>query len=106
MQNFLNKVSKTATEAASKAGNKASELVEIGKLKGRISSKKQNMDIAKKEIGEYCYDLFGDGKIEDEKIYELCEKIKAYSEEIAELEEQIQEAKEQYKAKTEDNPTV
>lgn len=106
MQNFLNKVSKTATEAASKAGNKASELVEIGKLKGRISSKKQNMDIAKKEIGEYCYDLFGDGKIEDEKISELCEKIKAYSEEIAELEEQIQEAKEQYKAKTEDNPTV
>ena len=48
MQNFLNKVGKTATEAASRAGNKAGELVEIGKLKGKISSKKQNIDIAKK----------------------------------------------------------
>lgn len=106
MQNFLNKVGKTATEAASRAGNKAGELVEIGKLKGKISSKKQNIDIAKKEIGQYCFDLFGDGKIEDDKILELCGRIKMYGEEIEELEEQIRVAKEQYKAKTENNPTV
>ena len=106
MQNFLNKVGKTATEAASRAGNKAGELVEIGKLKGKISSKKQNIDIAKKEIGQYCFDLFGDGKIEDYKILELCGRIKMYGEEIEELEEQIRAAKEQYKAKTENNPTV
>lgn len=40
MQNFFNKIGKTASEAASKAGSKASELMEIGKLKGKITTKK------------------------------------------------------------------
>ena len=57
MQDFLSKIGKTATTAASKAGNKAGEIVEVGKLKGKISSKKQDISLTKKEIGEYCYRL-------------------------------------------------
>ena len=107
MQDFLNKVGKTATAAANKAGNKAGELIEVGKLKGKISSQKQDIAVTKKEIGDYCYNLFKDDKIEDEKIKELCEKIKSYNDEIDDLEAQILKAKEDYKAKTgEDYPTV
>lgn len=106
MQDFLSKIGKTATAAASKAGNKAGEIVEVGKLKGKISSKKQDIGLAKKEIGEYCYRLFGDDKLEDSIIVELCEKIKGYDEEIAELERQIQVAKNDYKSKNEDDPTL
>ena len=106
MQDFLSKLGKTATAAASKAGSKAGEIVEVGKLKGKISSKKQDISLAKKEIGDYCYQLFGDDKLEDSIIAELCEKIKNYDEEIAELERQIQIAKNDYQAKSEDDPTL
>lgn len=47
MQNFFNKVGKTASEAAAKAGSKASELMEIGKLKGKISAKKRRSNLWK-----------------------------------------------------------
>lgn len=100
MQSFLNKVGKTASEAASKAGSKAGELVEIGKLKSKISSQKQNIGIAKKEIVAYCYELYKDGKIKDEKIEELCRKIEECSAEIEELEKKIEKVKDDYKAKT------
>ena len=63
MQNFFNKISKTASEAASKAGSKASELMEIGKLKGKITTKKQYIGNTKKDIGAYCYELFEAGDI-------------------------------------------
>ena len=58
MQSFLNKIGKTAGAAANKAGSKANELLEIGKLKGKISTEKQNIKAAKAAIGDYCYDLF------------------------------------------------
>lgn len=96
MQNFLNKVGKTATDVAGKAGNKASELIEVGKLKSKISAKKQEATSAKKEIGNYCYGLFEQGGIDDSVILELCEKIKSCKEEIADLEQQIQDTKDSY----------
>ena len=40
MQNFFNKISKTASEAASKAGSKASELMEIGQAEGQDHNEK------------------------------------------------------------------
>lgn len=106
MQSFLNKVGKTATDVASKAGNKASEMIEIGKLKSKISSKKQDSGIAKKEIGNYCYELFEQGRIDDEFIIARCEKIRANNDDIADLEKQIQIAKDEYNIKDEDVPTA
>ncbi len=96
MQNFLNKVGKTATDVAGKAGNKASELIEVGKLKSKISAKKQEAASAKKEIGNYCYGLFEQGGIDDSVILDLCKKIKSCKEEIADLEQQIQDTKDSY----------
>ena len=105
MQEFLSKLGKTASTAASRAGNKAGEIIEIGKLKSRVSAKQQDIGTAKKEIGAYCYQLFKDGKIEDPAIKEFCEKIAACIDEIDELEKQIQDTKEDYRSKNQD-PTL
>ena len=103
MQEFFSKLGKTASTAASRAGNKAGEIIEIGKLKS--SAKQQDIGTAKKEIGAYCYQLFKDGKIEDPAIKEFCEKIAACIDEIDELEKQIQDTKEDYRSKNQD-PTL
>ncbi len=106
MQNFFNKVGKTASEAASKAGSKASEMMEVGKLKGKISAKKQNISSTKKDIGTYCYELFEAGDIEDSRIKELCEQIKTYSEEIESLEVEIETVKAEYRIKNNDGDSA
>ena len=102
MQDFLSKVGKIASEAADKAGSKAGELVEIGKLKGRISSKKNEIDSAKNDIGEYCLGLFREGRIDDERIEALCRDIEERVAEIKDLKLQIEKVKEEYKAKNGD----
>ncbi len=99
MAGFLDKIGKAASEAANMAGNKAGELIEVGKLKNRISSQKQEAGLAMKEIGEYYYSLYLDGQVEDEKVVGLCDRIKACNEEIANLEKQIQLARDEYDAK-------
>ena len=40
---ILDKVSRTAAAAAGKAGNKAGELLEVGKLKAQIAAQKQEI---------------------------------------------------------------
>ena len=107
MRNFLNKVGKTASDTAAKAGSKASELMEIGRLKGKISSKKQNITSTQKDIGAYCYELFEAGDIEDSRIEELCEQIKAYADEIEALEAEIETVKADYNIKNnEEDPAA
>ena len=97
MQNFLNKVGKTAGAAVNKAGNKANELIEVSKLKAKISTEKQDIETLKQDIGDYCYYLFKDGKIEDETIAGHCERIKICEAMIAELEKQIDDVREEYR---------
>lgn len=101
MQNFLNKAGKSAIKMTNLAGSKATELVEVGKLKSKLNDVNQAKTLAKKDIGDYCYHLYQDGKITDENIIELCKKIDAAIEHAAEIEMQIQQAKDEYNAKTE-----
>lgn len=100
MAGFLDKIGKAASEAANMAGNKAGELIEVGKLKNKISSEKQEIGLSMKEIGEYCYGLYEAGHISDPKIAVLCERIKESNAQIAEYEKQIQLAKDEYDAKS------
>lgn len=93
MQSFLNKIGKTAGVAANKAGSKANELLELGKLKGKIGAEKQNIKAAKAAIGDYCYDLFQQDCIDNEKIREYCEKIRVYEDNIADLQQQIRDVR-------------
>lgn len=99
---FLDKVSKTAAAAAGKAGNKAGELLEVGKLKAQIASQKQEISSVKKEIGDYCYSMFDGeelGSLDNDKIKDLCLKIAVANAAIAELEGKIEAAKDERDAK-------
>ena len=103
MQDFLNKAGKTAGAAVNKVGNKASELIEVSKLKAKISSEKQDISNLKKDIGEYCYSLFADGQQVDDNIREYCEKISACEVMIEELQQHISDVKERYRSGSEGN---
>ena len=99
MQDFLSKLGKSASNAASRAGNKAEEIKEVSKLKSRISSARSDIGIAKKDIGDYCYKLFKEDKLEDPQIIELCEQIRDSYEEIENMERMIDETREEYQEK-------
>lgn len=99
MQDFLSKLGKSATNAASRAGNKAEEIKEVSRLKSRISSARSDIGIAKKDIGDYCYKLFKEGKLEDPEIIELCEQIRDSYEEIDNMERLIEETREEFREK-------
>lgn len=101
MQDFFNKLGKTAVDVANKAGNKAEELVEVGKLKSKVSSLKSDLSGTKKELGERCYDLFRDDENADDTVKSLCEKIDSLKDEIASLEEEISNVRSEYKEKRE-----
>ena len=75
------------------------EIKEVSKLKSRISSARSDIGIAKKDIGDYCFKLYNEGKIEDPEIIELCEQIKESYEEIENMEKMIEETKEEYREK-------
>ena len=101
MQEILSKLGRSASNAASRAGNKAEELKEVGKLKTRISSARSDIGIAKKDIGDYCFKLFKEGKIDDPTIQELCEQIRDSYEEISNMERMIEETRDEYREKAE-----
>ena len=94
MQNFLNKAGKVAKTTASKAADKASDLVEIGKLKAKISTAKSEISATEKKIGKYYFDQYTEGVAVDAAVGEMCEQIKDQWDLIESLEEKIEEVKE------------
>lgn len=94
MQDFFNKAGKVAKDTASKAADKAGDMVEIGKLKAKISAAKSDVSAKKKKIGEYYFEQYMGGAAVDGAVGSMCEEIKGKLEEIEELEKKIQEVKE------------
>jgi len=101
MQDFFAKLSKGASNAATRAGNKAEEIKEISRLKSRISSARSDIGIAKKDIGDYCYKLFKEDKLDDPEIIELCEQIRDSYEEIDNMERLIEQTREEHRERAE-----
>ena len=99
MQDFLNKLGKTASNAASVAGSKAGELMEVGKLKSKISTLRSDINTIKKEMGDYCLKQYDAGCLTDETLEMLCGKIVEMEQEIEDLEEKVEETKAEYQAK-------
>lgn len=94
MQDFLNKAGKVAKSTASKAADKAGDIVEIGKIKAKISSARNEISETERKIGRYYFDQYMDGVAVDAIVGAMCEEIKAQQEQIDELEKKIQEVKE------------
>ncbi len=94
MQDFFNKAGKAAKDTASKAADKAGDLVEIGKLKTKISSAKSEISAMEKKMGQYYYEQYMSGVAVDAVVGEMCQDIKEQKDLIEELEKKIQEVKE------------
>jgi len=86
MQDLFNKMGKFAEKAADKTG----ELVEAGKLKAQIVSAKNEINTAKKQIGDYYYEKYTTGAELDDAVVALCKVIREQELLIDELEAKIE----------------
>lgn len=85
MKDLLNKVGKIAKDTAEKAADKTGELVEVGKLKSRISTAKTEIANAKKQICEFYYEQYSADQELPAAVSELCESIRTQERLIEEL---------------------
>ena len=102
MSDIMDKAKDFAAEALDKTG----DIVEVGKLKAKIASKKSEIEKLEKQMGLYMYELYkdNDGSLEPEdegrpkKIYselrDMCRQIDGAYDEIALLESKIDSLKE------------
>lgn len=86
---FFDKLNKLVKDT----GDKANELLEIGKLNAKISTEKSAISTIKEQMGEYVWSKYQEGAAFDEQLSEYCASIQASLEAIAELQSQIDELK-------------
>ena len=80
-----------AKKTAKKVGEKSSDMVEVGKLKVKISQLQDDIRRSKTEIGQYFYESYIDQtEMPEDKIQPICEAIKDNYQEIEEINEKIQ----------------
>ena len=82
---FFDKLNKLVKDT----GDKANELMEIGKLNAKISTEKSAISTIKEQMGEYVWAKYQEGAAFDEQLSEYCASIQASLEAIAELQSQI-----------------
>ena len=70
---------------------RSKEMVEIVKLRGTIDKIEAEITKRKIELGALTCRIYGEGKINDPDITELCKRIKGFNEEIARIEAQIED---------------
>ncbi len=93
MQDFLSKAGKAAKNTAGKAADKASDLVEVGKLKAKINSAKSRVSALEQKMGHYYFEQYMDGMAVDAVVGAMCEEIKLQLDDIRLLEMKIQDVK-------------
>ncbi len=86
---FMDKVN----EITKKVSDKASDLVEMGKLHAKIHSEHADVDILKKQIGEICFGKYRSGDALDPEVEKLCTKIEKHKQNIAENQRKLQRMK-------------
>ncbi len=99
MQDFFDRLGRTASNVANTAASKAGEFMEVNKLKSHQNELRTDMSATKRKIGDYIYKKYEDGELSDETLITYCEKIRDLREEFDDLDRQILEAKEAHQAK-------
>jgi uncharacterized protein YgfB (UPF0149 family) len=67
------------TDAAKTAGDRASDAIELTKLKNKISSEKKEIDIEYAKIGKIYYDKAKAGEELEQDAMDICERIDAHN---------------------------
>ncbi len=84
---FLDKI----TDAASSLGDKASDAIEITKLKSKINSEKKAIELELASIGRIYYNkMKEDGCQLEPEAMEICERIDAHYDTISETEKTLE----------------
>ncbi len=92
---FLKNLSEKAVNTAKIVGNKSQEMVEVGKLKLRISQLETEIKKMKFDMGDMVYDAFSkDTEFPAEEVSKLGGEISAKYAEIEETKVKIQEVQE------------
>ena len=87
---FLNKLGKKASETYQVTKEKASNLSEELKIRGKISELKDKVSKKYSEIGEIVYNEIKDGKdVSKEEIMEKCEEISKHKDDIEKIQADI-----------------
>ena len=95
---FFSKLSKKASETYQFTKEKASNISEELKIKGKVNELKQNIEELYLNIGKTVYTELKDGKtVAEEEILEKCEQISKANDEISKLKDKLLSLK---KAKT------
>ena len=80
-------------DIARMVGDKASELVEIGKLNLKINQENAAVESLQKQIGEIAFGKFRSGDELDPEIEELCIKIEKHKRSMAETQRNLNRMK-------------
>ena len=84
---FLDKL----TDAAASIGDKASDAIEITKLKSKINSEKKAIELEMAQIGRIYYDMMkNEGFVLTEDAAEICSRIDAHYDVIDETEKTLE----------------
>lgn len=87
---FFNKLGKKASETYQATKEKASNISDELKLRGKISEQKEKIEELYKEIGEIVYNEIKDGKdVSRDAIVAKCDDISKAKDEISKLEAEI-----------------
>jgi len=86
---FMEKVN----DIAKMVGDKASELVELGKLNLKLSSESERVADLQKKIGEICFGKYRSGDELDPEIENLCAEIEKHKRNMAEVQRSISKMK-------------
>ncbi len=99
MASFFDTLSKTATDAATRASAKADEMLEINKIRGKQADIKKEMQAAVMKIGQECYKRYKKGEVYDEALMKLCRHLERLQQDVRDYEVEIEEARERHKVK-------
>ena len=77
------------TDAAKMAGDKASDAIELTKLKSKVSSEKKEIELEMAKIGKIYYDKGKAGEELDQDAKDISDKIDAHKDVIEETQSQI-----------------
>jgi len=86
---FMEKVN----DLVKKAGDKANELVEVGKLNLKVSTENSEVEALQKKIGEICFGKYRSGDELDPEIENLCAQIEKHKRIIAETQRTLHKMK-------------
>jgi len=84
---------KKLSDAAKNTAKKSEELIEIGKVKGKIRDEENNIEKLKMNIGETAYSKFKDGEATFPEAEEICASIDEALDTIKDLEDKIMQLK-------------